>query len=72
MYTRRTKLAADVVSQIREHFGDQAYETVIPRTVRLAEAPSYGEPIQTFDPASRGAQAYRDLAAEFRRRHARA
>ena len=72
MYTRRTKLAADVVAQVRDHFGDQAYETVIPRTVRLAEAPSYGEPIEAFDPASRGAQAYRDLAAEFRRRHARA
>jgi chromosome partitioning protein len=70
MYTRRTKLAADVVEQVREHFGEVAYETVIPRTVRLAEAPSYGEPIEVFDPTSRGAQAYRDLAAEFRRRHA--
>ncbi len=71
MYNRRTTLAADVVSQVREHFREVAYETVIPRTVRLAEAPSYGEPIETFDRHSRGAQAYRDLAAEFRRRHGR-
>jgi chromosome partitioning protein len=71
MYSRRTTLAADVVDQVREHFGSVAYETVIPRTVRLAEAPSYGEPIEVFDPRSRGAQAYRDLAAEFRRRHGR-
>ena len=72
MYAKRTKLAADVVGQVRAHFGEVAYDTVIPRTVRLAEAPSYGEPIQAFDPSSRGAQAYRDLAAEFRRRHGRA
>ena len=72
MFTRRTILAADVVGQVRAHFGEVAYETVIPRTVRLAEAPSYGEPIQAFDPKSRGAQSYRDLAAEFRRRHGRA
>ena len=72
MYSRRTRLAADVVGQVREHFAEVAYETVIPRTVRLAEAPSYGEPIEMFDPGSKGAQAYRDLAAEFRRRHGRA
>jgi len=72
MYSRRTRLAADVVGQVRQHFAEVAYETVIPRTVRLAEAPSYGEPIEVFDPGSKGAQAYRDLAAEFRRRHGRA
>jgi chromosome partitioning protein len=71
MYDRRTTLAADVASQVREHFGEKAYETVIPRTVRLAEAPSYGEPIESFDPSSRGAVAYRHLASEFRRRHGR-
>jgi chromosome partitioning protein len=71
MYDRRTTLAADVARQIREHFGEVAYQTVIPRTVRLAEAPSYGEPIESFDPASRGAAAYRALADEFRRRHGR-
>jgi len=72
MYDGRTNLSADVVAQVREHFGDTAYRTVIPRTVRLSEAPSYGEPIEAFDPMSRGAIAYRELAREFRRRHGRA
>jgi chromosome partitioning protein len=72
MYDRRTTLASDVAIQVREHFGGKAYSTVIPRTVRLAEAPSYGEPIEAFDPTSRGAIAYRALADEFRRRHGRA
>jgi chromosome partitioning protein len=71
MFDRRTTLASDVAQQVREHFGDQAYRTVIPRTVRLAEAPSFGEPIESFDPKSRGAIAYRALAEEFRRRHGR-
>jgi chromosome partitioning protein len=71
MYDRRTTLALDVSQQVREHFGDRAYRTVIPRTVRLAEAPSFGEPIESFDPLSRGAVAYRALAQEFRRRHGR-
>ncbi len=69
MFDGRTTLAADVVQQVREHFGDTTYRTVIPRTVRLSEAPSYGEPIEAFDPMSRGAIAYRELAREFRRRH---
>lgn len=69
MYDRRTTLAADVALQVREHFGEKAYQTVIPRTVRLAEAPSFGEPIESFDPTSSGAIAYRALADEFRRRH---
>ena len=71
MYDGRTTLAADVVAQVREHFGDTTYRTVIPRTVRLSEAPSYGEPIEAYDPMSRGAIAYRELAREFRRRHGR-
>jgi len=71
MFDGRTNLSADVVGQVREHFGDRAYRTVIPRTVRLSEAPSYGEPIESFDPMSRGAIAYRELAREFRRRHGR-
>jgi chromosome partitioning protein len=71
MFDGRTTLSADVVSQVREHFGDTTYKTVIPRTVRLSEAPSYGEPIEAFDPMSRGAIAYRELAREFRRRHGR-
>ncbi|MCJ7726398.1 MAG: AAA family ATPase [Acidimicrobiia bacterium] len=71
MYDRRTTLAADVAIQVRDHFGESAYRTVIPRTVRLAEAPSFGEPIESFDASSRGAIAYRALAEEFRRRHGR-
>ncbi len=71
MFDGRTTLSSDVVSQVREHFGEVTYRTVIPRTVRLSEAPSYGEPIEAFDPMSRGAIAYRALAKEFRRRHGR-
>ncbi|MGI9667276.1 MAG: ParA family protein [Acidimicrobiia bacterium] len=71
MFDGRTTLSADVVSQVREHFGSTTYKTVIPRTVRLSEAPSYGEPIEAYDPMSRGAIAYRELAREFRRRHGR-
>ncbi|GMQ99142.1 MAG: AAA family ATPase [Acidimicrobiia bacterium] len=71
MFDGRTTLASDVVGQVREHFGETAYKTVIPRTVRLSEAPSYGEPIEAYDPMSRGAIAYRELAREFRRRHGR-
>jgi chromosome partitioning protein len=66
MYDARTKLAEQVESEVREHFGTKVYTTVIPRTVRLSEAPSFGQPITTFDPTSRGAIAYRDLAKEVR------
>jgi chromosome partitioning protein len=69
MYDARTKLSKDVASQIREFFGDVAYRTVVPRSVRLSEAPSYGEPIEAFDPMSRGAIAYRQLGREFIARH---
>ncbi len=72
MYDGRTRLSADVAQQVREFFGEVAYRTVIPRSVRLSEAPSYGEPIEAFDPMSRGAIAYRELGREFRRRHGRA
>jgi chromosome partitioning protein len=71
MYDRRTTLAAEVTDQVRTHFGEKVYDTVIPRAVRLAEAPSFGEPIESFDPSSAGAEAYRSLAKEFRRRHGR-
>lgn len=71
MFDGRTTLAADVAEQVRSHFGDTAYKTVIPRTVRLSEAPSYGEPIEAYDDMSRGAIAYRELSREFRRRHGR-
>ncbi len=72
MFDGRTTLSSDVAEQVREHFGKKTYRTVIPRTVRLSEAPSYGEPIEAYDPMSRGAIAYRELAREFRRRHGRA
>ena len=66
-----TRIGADVVDQVRRHFGEKTYRTVVPRTVRLSEAPSYGEPIEAFDPMSRGAIAYRELAREFMTRHTR-
>lgn len=69
MYDGRTKLSKDVADQVREYFGPVAYRTVVPRSVRLSEAPSYGEPIEAFDPMSRGAIAYRHLGKEFIKRH---
>ncbi len=64
MYDARTKLADQVEQEVRNHFGRTVYLTVIPRTVRLSEAPSFGQPIILFDPTSRGAVAYRELAKE--------
>ena len=64
MYDARTKLADQVEQEVRLHFGTTVYLTVIPRTVRLSEAPSFGQPIILFDPTSRGAVAYRELAKE--------
>ncbi|MEZ5321400.1 MAG: AAA family ATPase [Microthrixaceae bacterium] len=67
MYDARTKLSEQVASEVREHFGDLVCHTVIPRNVRLSEAPSYGQPITVFDSSSRGAVAYRELAREVHR-----
>ena len=64
MYDARTKLADQVVNEVREHFGSKVCKNVVPRTVRLSEAPSFGQPIIAFDPSSRGAIAYRELAKE--------
>ncbi len=64
MYDARTKLSDQVVSEVREHFGEKVLRSVIPRNVRISEAPSFGQPITTFDPRSRGAIAYRDAAKE--------
>jgi chromosome partitioning protein len=64
MYDARTKLADQVVVEVRDHFGEKVCSSIVPRTVRLSEAPSFGQPIITFDPASRGSIAYRDLAKE--------
>jgi chromosome partitioning protein len=69
MLDARTNLSAQVVAEVREHFGERVYETVIPRTVRLSEAPSFGKCILEHDPSGSGARAYRALAEEFLRRH---
>ncbi len=64
MYDPRTNLSEQVVEEVRRYFGDSVYDTIIPRTVRLSEAPGFGQPITVYDPRSRGAQCYRDLAKE--------
>jgi chromosome partitioning protein len=64
MYDARTRLSVDVANEVREHFSERVCKVVIPRTVRLSEAPSFGQPITVFDPSSRGAVAYRELAKE--------
>ena len=64
MFDARTKLSGQVADEVREHFGDKVCRQVVPRTVRLSEAPSFGQPITAFDPMSRGAIAYRELAKE--------
>lgn len=64
MYDPRTNLAAQVAAEVRKHFRDEVFQTLVPRSVRLAEAPSFGQPVVTYDPSSRGAQAYRALARE--------
>ena len=71
MFDARTNLAAEVVAEVRAHLGDRVYETIIPRNVRISEAPSHGQPIHLYAPESRGATAYRALADEFRVRAAR-
>ena len=64
MYDARTKLAEQVAEEVRAHFGSRVCRNVVPRTVRLSEAPSFGQPVTTFDSSSRGAIAYRELAKE--------
>ncbi len=68
MYDERTNLSRDVAEEARRHFGDKVYDAVIPRNIRLAEAPSHGLPILQYDIKSRGADAYLELAREFLRR----
>ncbi|HZJ92169.1 MAG TPA: ParA family protein [Thiopseudomonas sp.] len=68
MYDPRLSLTNDVSQQLQNHFGDKLYETVIPRNVRLAEAPSHGLPVLAYDKKSRGALAYLELAGELSRR----
>jgi chromosome partitioning protein len=70
MFDSRTNLSAQVVREVREHFASKVYRTVIPRSVRLSEAPSFGKPIFEYDNTGAGARAYRELAEEFIQRHA--
>ena len=69
MYDARTTLSADVAAEVRRHLGSSVFDAIVPRSVRLAEAPSYGRPIARYSPESRGAQAYRALAAELIQRY---
>jgi chromosome partitioning protein len=64
MYDARTNLSAQVAAEVRRHMNGTVYTTVVPRSVRLSEAPSHGLPVAVYDPSSRGAHAYRDLAVE--------
>lgn len=68
MYDSRTKLAQQVVEEVRDFFEDKVFKTLIPRTVRLSEAPSFGQPVILYDPNGKGAQAYRALAEEVMQR----
>lgn len=65
MFDGRTNLSVQVVEEVKKYFKEKVYTTVIPRNVRLAEAPSYGLPIMQYDPKSAGAQAYQEFAEEF-------
>ena len=71
MFDSRTNLSGQVVAEVREHFPERVYDTVIPRTVRLSEAPSFAKSIFEYDPSGVGARAYNQLAEEFLRRHDR-
>ena len=71
MYDGRTNLSADVAAEVRRHLGDRVFETVIPRSVRLSEAPSHGLPISRYAPDSTGAVAYAALSNELRARDRR-
>ena len=69
MVNANTTLAQDVIAEVREHFGDLVFQTMIPRNVRTSEAPSYGQPVVFYDPSCRGAEAYRAFAKEFAARN---
>ncbi len=69
MYDARTKLSEQVASEVRAHFGELVFGCVVPRSVRLSEAPSYGEPVVTLDPSARGTIAYKVLASEVEARY---
>ena len=69
MFDKRTTLANQVSEEVESFFGDKVFKTKIPRTVRLSEAPGYGEPITTYDPKGKGALAYNNLAKETIKRY---
>ena len=69
MFDPRTRLAEEVVREVRGHFEGLVYETVVPRSVRLSEAPSFGQPIAVYDPRSKGSEAYREVAREMAADH---
>jgi chromosome partitioning protein len=71
MYDARTNLSHEVVTSVRDHLGAKVFDTIIPRSVRLGEAPSHGKPITDYDPTGTGAQSYRELAKEFLSRQKR-
>ena len=68
MFDNRNKLSSDVSEELKKNFGDLVYETIIPRNVRLAEAPSYGKPVMYYDKSSTGSKAYMELAKEIIKR----
>jgi chromosome partitioning protein len=72
MFDGRTNLSADVAAEVRRHLGEAVFDAVVPRNVRLSEAPSHGLPIVLYSPDSVGASAYRQIADELRRRDGRA
>ena len=71
MYDQRNNLSLQVEQDARDNLGELVFKTVIPRNVRVSEAPSFAMPVLSYDPTSRGAKAYRDLAVEFIRNNAR-
>ena len=70
MFDGRTRLASQVAEEVRDHFGEIVLKTIIPRSVRVSEAPSYGQSVMTYDPGSSGAQAYLAAAREMAHRMA--
>ena len=69
MYDRRLKLTEQVEEEVKTHFSDKVYKTIIPRNVRLSEAPSFGMPALYFDPHSRGSRAYQELTKEILKKY---
>jgi chromosome partitioning protein len=71
MYDGRTRLASQVADEVRDHFGSVVLGSIIPRSVRVSEAPSYGQSVMTYDPGSSGAVAYMEAARELAARNAK-